>query len=248
MRGVRGRLVIRTVAGLFAATITIFLIAACGGGASGQGASSAGERSAGSSKPAAVVEFVGASVTHGLYASAGQHAYPADVVAALRGRGENVRPRVLAIPGATVRQALTWKIDQPANIVVVHMGSNNFVHNTPLSEFTPPYAALLAALRKASPKADLVCLGEWHRPHIYNRLGNTPEDFDALIADACAKNGGTFEQLDQVYSVASYHGPLSRRTPFGRADLHHPNDAGSAAIAQVVLQGLQQQPPLSSTY
>lgn len=238
---------IRTIAGLFAATVVVALVAACGGPSGGPNPK-AGGGGGKPSKPAAIVQFVGASVTHGLYASAGEHAYPSDVMAALRARRENVRARVLAIPGATVGQALKWRIDQPANIVVVHMGSNNFVQNTPLGEFIPPYAALLAALRKASPRADLVCLGEWHRPFIYNRLGNTPEDFDALIADACAKNGGTFEPLEQIYSVSSYHGPLGHRTPFGRADLHHPNDAGSAAIAQVVLQGLQQQPPLSATY
>jgi lysophospholipase L1-like esterase len=239
------------MSGLFAAVVAISLVAACGGAPaqrSGSQTSNQGGRSAAPSKPAAVVQFVGASVTHGLYATAGDHAYPSDVVAALRGRGVNVRPRVLAIPGATVGQALKWRIDRPANVVVVHMGSNNFVANTPLDQFEPPYAALIGALRKASPKADLVCLGEWHHPLIYNRNGNTPEDFDRVIADVCAQNGGTFEPLEQVYAVASYHGPLGHRTPFGRADLHHPNDAGAAAIAQVVLQGLQQQPPLSATY
>ncbi|MGH7920776.1 MAG: SGNH/GDSL hydrolase family protein [Candidatus Dormibacteraceae bacterium] len=245
--GIRARLRV-SIGGLLAAAVGISLLAGCGGGSAQRSTSPTPSSAASKATPAAIVQFVGASVTHGLYSSGFAHAYPSDVVAALRQRGENVQRRVLAIPGATVGQALTWKIHRPANIVVVHMGSNNFVHNTPLSAFAPLYGSLVDALRKESPKADLVCLGEWHRPFIHNQLGNTPEDFDTIIAADCKENGGTFEPLEQIYAVESYHGPLGRRTPFGRADLHHPNDAGDAAIAQMVLQGLQQQPPLKATF
>ncbi len=198
--------------------------------------------------PVATIEFVGASVTAGWYASSVFAAYPADVVAALQKGGENVQSRILAIPGATVINALSWDLSQPANMVVVQMGSNNFAENQPLSLFTTRYQSLITAIRQGAPKADLVCLGEWHQTGIYDTLGNTPEDFDGVISSECQAAGGTFEALEQVYDIASNHGPLGTRTPFGLADLLHPNDAGDLAIAQVVLQGLQQQPPLSATF
>ena len=198
--------------------------------------------------PVATIEFVGASVTAGWYASSVSAAYPADVVTALQQGGENVQARILAIPGATVIDALGWDLAPAANIVVVQMGSNNFAESQPLSLFTTRYQSLITATRQASPKADLVCLGEWHQTGIYNSLGNTPSDFDGIISSECQAAGGTFEPLQQVYDIPSDHGPLGTRTAFGLADLLHPNDAGDQGIAQMVLQGLQQQPPLSSTF
>ena len=238
---------------LLAAVIATLLVAACSGPTQGNKHTPSPSPSRSPSptptpKRQAAIEFVGASVTAGWYASEVSKAYPTVATAALRLRGEPLTLRVRAIPGATVQDALTWDIHQRANIVIVHMGSNNFAKSDPLNVFTAQYHELITVLRQASPKADLVCLGEWHQPLIPDLRGDTPEDFDAVMSSQCKKVGGTFEPLGQVYAIAGNHGPLGTRTPFGRADLLHPNDVGEVAIAQMVLQGLEQQPPLANTF
>lgn len=199
-------------------------------------------------RPVPTIEFVGASVTAGWYSSGVHHAYPAVVVGALRKGRVHLQSEVRAVPGATVQDSLQWDIHKRVNIVVVQMGSNNFANSTPLTVFAPLYQQLITTLRQASPKADLVCLGQWHESGIDDMNGNTPEDFDDVMRSACEGAGGTFEPLEQVYDVASNHGPLGSRTPFGRRDLLHPNDAGDASIARVVRQGIKKQPPLASTF
>ena len=58
------------------------------------------------------------------------------------------------------------------------------------------------------------------------------------LIDAAAEAGGHFADIAPLYANEAYHGPLGRPTWVGPGDWFHPNDAGHAAIAAVVLRAL----------
>ena len=67
---------------------------------------------------------------------------------------------------------------------------------------------------------------------------HTRDAFDAIIKDACTTQNGAFRALMPLYLNNSFHGPAGRTTFKGPADAFHPNDAGHAAIARLVLDAL----------
>jgi lysophospholipase L1-like esterase len=189
------------------------------------------------------IGFVGASVTRGWYVSAAADAFPQRTSELLAQRGQDVRWTVVARPGATVDVADGWQPPRGENVVVVHIVSNDFLYGTPLAGYRAGYRALLAHVRRASPRARLVCLGDWGRVGAVDRAGIAASGYDRVVSAACARDGGTYVPLNQIYDVPGARGPAAGSSPFGVTDDFHPNDLGQLLIAEAVLQGLDGHPP-----
>lgn len=198
------------------------------------------------SEPAAVpsrVLFVGASVTRGYYSTEAGGAYPAELDHLLIAGGRPVRATIVAHPGARVSEAAAWPLPRGQNIVVIHLVTNDFRRSTPLSAYRASYDRLLEGLRRYSPRARLLCLGDWGPAVAVNEADVAAVDYDAVVKSACQARGGAFVPLSQVYADSRNRGPAGRPTPFGRSDRFHPTDTGQLAIAQTALAGLDGNPP-----
>ncbi len=189
--------------------------------------------------PAALrVQFVGASVTEGWFASSPSHAYPALVVHGLTIGRRRVVKRVVALPGATAESAGTWGLDSPSDLTVVQLATNDYVRSTPVDVFAASYAAVLRRLRAASPHGDIVCLGGWDDPAAVNHLDLTAREYDDIARSACAAEDGRYIDLSAIYLDGRNHGPDGRPTFRGPGDLFHPNDRGHQELASAVLASL----------
>lgn len=190
--------------------------------------------------------FVGASVTRGYYSTAVDYAYPAELDRLLRAGGRPVWATVVAHPGARVAEAAAWPLAGGQDIVVVHLVTNDFRRSTPLGAYRASYDRLLGRLRRGSPRAHLLCLGDWGPPVALNEIGVPAVDYDAVIDAACEDRGGVFVPLSQLYADLWNRGPAGRPTALGPSDAFHPNDAGQLAIARTALAGLDGSPPVEA--
>jgi lysophospholipase L1-like esterase len=192
------------------------------------------------------VAFVGASVTRGWYVTSLEDAYPAVTARLLaRSRDRAVDWSVVARPGAPAAAVLTWELPRDQDIVVLHVVSNDFLYGTPLAEYQTRYRALLHELLAVSPRAQLVCLGDWGKVGAVNRLGASAYTYDTTVSQECSGVGGTYVPLNQDYDVAGARGPRGHPSMFGpaRGDFH-PNDEGDRLIAASVMQGVNGSPPI----
>jgi acyl-CoA thioesterase-1 len=187
----------------------------------------------GSGQPLRVL-FVGASVTEGWFASTKEHTYTELVVKGLSG-GRRVRVTVLARPGITAEGVAQWDLNIPADVVVVQIATNDFGRDLPVDEYSAAYAMMLDRLRAASPKADLICMGAWSDPAQKNHLGVEVADYDLAAQTQCEADGGHYVDISAAYLNAANHGPPGRETFIGKSDVFHPNDAGHAELARLVL-------------
>jgi len=180
--------------------------------------------------------FIGASVTEGWFASAPSRTYTSIVARDLSSRGRRVRTRILARPGALAGEADGWDLAIPSDIIVVQLATNDFVQSLPVVDFASSYTDVLDRLRRASPAADIICMGGWDDPASRNRLGITANDYDIAARSACEAEGGHYVDLSGVYMTGADHGPQGRPTFRGAGDVFHPNDRGHAALAALVLE------------
>jgi hypothetical protein len=174
------------------------------------------------------VAYIGASVTRGWYVTSIEDAYPAVSARMLAtARQRDVAWRVVALPGAPVATVLTWPIPADQDIVVIHVVSDDFLYGTPLDVYGTRYRSLLDKVRAASPKADIVCLGDWGKVGAVNRLGMFAYDYN-----------GDFD-------TPGSRGPVGHPSLFGPAHGDfHPNDLGDRLIAESVVDGIEGRPPV----
>ena len=155
---------------------------------------------------------------------------------------------IQAISGARVRDFLDRRLPPARRLVVVELGSNDWLgyvplgrwRPTPLDRFLAEYERLLARLTAAG--AVPVCLGVWGpSDRGAEPRGGRDEQavsvaaYDAAIAAACSRRGGTFVDLSPVYDTPGSRGPAGRPTPWGVSDATHPNDEGHRMIADLML-------------
>lgn len=192
------------------------------------------------------IAFIGASITRGWYATSVQDAYPAVTARLLaHSRGRAVDWRVVALPGAPVADVLTWHVPQAQDIVVVHVVSNDFLYGTPLPDYQARYHALMGRIRKVSPGAQIVCMGDWGTVGATNQLGTSAYAYDTVVSQECAGVHGTYVPINQDYSVAGARGPAGYPSLFGPTrGTFHPNDLGDRLIANSIMQGLNGSPPV----
>ncbi|MBO0708793.1 MAG: hypothetical protein J2P44_10545 [Candidatus Dormibacteraeota bacterium] len=191
------------------------------------------------------MSFVGASVTRGWYVTSVRNAYPA--VAARIIAGEHGRPvdwKVTALPGAPAARALTWAYPADQDLIVVDIVTNDFLYDTPAASYEAQYTALLQKLRRSSPRAGFVCLGDWGPIGAVDQAGETAYSFDQVVAATCNAFDGVYVPINQIYDVPGARGPLGHPSIVGPArNLFHPNDYGDELIAEAVVSGINGDPP-----
>jgi len=167
---------------------------------------------------------LGDSISAGRYATAQDGTFPALVADKL---GMNLE--LVARSGAKA----AWAIPQlgavaaahPA-LVTIELGTNDVGFNTPADVFAYQYETIVAAV--GGPQTRVLCIGSWL----------PAPSFDAIIAEACERHGGTFVSLVGFYAVNDFHASDGGSSYLGRTDWFHPGDQGHAAIAAAVLSAL----------
>jgi lysophospholipase L1-like esterase len=191
--------------------------------------------------------FVGASITAGVGASDPSRGYAATLVALVQRQVGPVDTMVVAHSGAVAAEALKWDFPANQDLIVVHMGTNDFDHSTPLSAFQPAMHALFDRLRGGSPGASFVCLGVWAGATDVNKAGLHPGAYDSVVQSNCQGAGGSFVSLEGLFPMPALH-PVSERVVIVRDARRlqgnsyvtssevgfHPNDTGHERIASAV--------------
>lgn len=183
------------------------------------------------------VLVVGDSLTFAEGASRPTLGYAFTFVMGLRARGTDAGRYYLlhGISGITTGGMLACMqqmgSNEAADLVVVELGTNDPVYDTPLDAFASDYTRLLAQLRAASPTAHIVALTCWRDPAFVTTSGHAVSAYNAIIADTLARRvSGPQHCIDlgPLYLTPGYHHTSGD-------DTFHPNDDGHAAIAQAIL-------------
>lgn len=193
------------------------------------------------------VLIVGASVSHGLGASAPAHDYASDLGRMLERRtGRTVDLTVWSRPGARVAASDSWLLPRSQRVVIVHLITNDFIDATPLITYQRNLTALLDRVRTTSPGASLLCLGAWEPASAVNRAGIPVLAYDSIEKGDCAGHHASYLSPSPIFQHAAWRGPAGRLTAFGRGDDFHPNNLGHLHLAEAVLAQLQAQRALPS--
>jgi acyl-CoA thioesterase I len=166
---------------------------------------------------------VGDSLAFGRFADTQEDAFPQRVAAATHAQLE-----VLAAPGITTAQLAAQTIPAGGATVVVEAGTNDFLTQTPRKRFAADYEALLAKVKAASPKANLICLTLWIPKDAPGRI--PASSYDATIRRDCSDT----RDIAPLYGAPGMRGPAGRPTFLGPGDDFHPNSNGHAAIARLI--------------
>ena len=167
---------------------------------------------------------LGDSIAAGRYATAADATFPALVAEKL-----GMSLDLIAHSGTKA----AWGVGQTGAVTAAHpalvsieLGTNDVGFNTPADAFASQYDAIVASV--SSPGTRVLCVGSWL----------PSPNFDAIIASACARHGGTFVSLDGFYMVNDFHASDGGSSYLGRTDWFHPGDQGHAAIAAAILSAL----------
>jgi acyl-CoA thioesterase I len=173
---------------------------------------------------AKVYVALGDSISAGRFATA-----PDDVFPALIADKLSMNLKLIARSGAKA----AWALPQLGAVVAAHpalvtieLGTNDVGFSTPPDLFASQYELIVTAV--GGPHTRVLCIGSWL----------PAPSFDAMIAQACARHGGTFVSLEGFYGVNEFHALAGGSTYLGPADWFHPGDQGHAAIAAAVLSAL----------
>lgn len=167
---------------------------------------------------------LGDSISAGRYATASDSTFPA-LVAEKLGMNLDLIARSGTKAAWGVGQAGAVTAAHPA-LVTIELGTNDVGFNTPADAFASQYESIVSAV--ASSGTRVLCIGSWL----------PSPSFDAIIADACGRHGGTFVSLNGFYMVNEFHASDGGSSYLGRTDWFHPGDQGHAAIAAAILSAL----------
>lgn len=167
---------------------------------------------------------LGDSISAGRYATAQDDTFPA-LVAEKLGMNLDLIARSGTKAGWGVTQANAVLAAHPA-LVTIELGTNDVGFNTPVDAFASQYEAIVATV--SASNARVLCVGSWL----------PSPNFDAIMASACERHGGTFVSLDGFYMVDGFHAADGGSSYLGRTDWFHPGDQGHAAIAAAILSAL----------
>lgn len=167
---------------------------------------------------------LGDSISAGRFATAADDTFPA-LVAEKLGMNLDLIARSGTKAAWGAQQANAVVAAHPA-LVTIELGTNDVGFNTPTDAFASQYDAIVNAV--STTNARILCVGSWL----------PSPNFDAIIASACERHGGTFVSLDGFYMVNAFHAADGGSSYLGRADWFHPSDQGHAAIAAAILSAL----------
>lgn len=174
-------------------------------------------------RPAVIVAF-GDSLAAGLGLPQDQ-AFPAQLEAALKARGHNVRVINAGVSGDTASAALKrldWALPEDASAVIVELGGNDALQGIP-PEGTKQ--ALAAILRKLQARGLPVLLAGMEAPR---NMGNDyVEEFRAIYADLA-------KRYDVIFYPFFLEG-AALNDGMMQGDGIHPNAAGVAAIVDNIM-------------
>lgn len=174
------------------------------------------------------VLFVGDSISYGLNAELQDLGFRPLMVDALA-EGGPVQEFHKNRAGATTR-TVSRLVDVPENLdlAVVELGTNDVLDQTAPDEFALSYRSLLDRVHTESPGVPLVCVGTWGS-------ADETDAYNDIIDHECAREGGAFVSLYDLYLIEANRGPAGRDVFGGTSDRFHPNDAGYRAIAEHLL-------------
>ncbi|HET9847015.1 MAG TPA: SGNH/GDSL hydrolase family protein [Candidatus Dormibacteraeota bacterium] len=167
---------------------------------------------------------LGDSISAGRYATASDATFPA-LVAEKLGMNLDLIARSGTKAAWGVGQVGAVTAAHPA-LVTIELGTNDVGFNTPADAFASQYESIVSAV--SSPGIRVLCIGSWL----------PSPNFDAIMAGACERHGGTFVSLDGFYMVNDFHASDGGSSYLGRTDWFHPGDQGHAAIAAAILSAL----------
>ncbi len=186
--------------------------------------------------------ILGASVSHGLGASAPSHDYASDLARMLRQQtGRRVELTVWSHSGARIAASDGWSLPRGQQVVIVQLITNDFIDATPLLVYQQDLGALIDRVRATSPRASLLCLGAWEPAYAVNRVGIPVVAYDSIERHSCAAHGGSFLSPSPIFQHTAWRGPAGRLTAFGRGDDFHPNNQGHLHLADAILAQLRRQ-------
>jgi lysophospholipase L1-like esterase len=187
------------------------------------------------------IEGLGDSLWYGYYATNANESFRALIERHYGARNVDPKgPLTSASPGhgpgansvAAALAAGTLSV-QPASLLVVQLGDNDFGLGHTLSQFTTDYGNMIRlARREVGPATPMICLGVWSIAGFKNSAGVTSNQYDAVIQRLCAAQNGAFLSLQPyAYDVNTPGTP----TYLGPADGFHPSTVGHARIAAAIL-------------
>jgi len=186
------------------------------------------------------VLFFGDSITQGQHTDDFGFDFTWQVILGLRAKSPTNAQQYLmdGVGGVTTGdflahlQALKLHPSQ-AQLIVLELGTNDYLQAVPLATMQQDLAALLAYLVADNPQARLVALNVWSNPATPNSAGIPVSQYDSVISQVAAtwsgSRGSAMVDISTMFLTPDYHWPP------GSPDTFHPNDAGHVAIAQAVV-------------
>lgn len=165
------------------------------------------------------VLFVGDSITYGRLATSPAQDFVSLVTTGLDQHGP-VSRKVEAVSGVTVGYFKNRVFPAAQDLEIVELGTN--IRAEPVPGFAADYKKLMVSVRRRSPHALVICLSPW-RP---DRTVAMIAPYTDAVRSQC---DGTFVNINGL----AHHPALIG------ADHFHPNNAGHAAIAKVVLAAIK---------
>ena len=152
-----------------------------------------------------------------------RESYPAQLEAALRGRGINARVTNAGVSGDTTaagRQRIGFVLDgldQPPDLAIVELGGNDLLRGIPPAETRDNLDAILAELRQR--RIPVLLMGMRAPPNLGAAF---VEEFDGLYRDLAAKHGAAL--------VPFFLEPVWDKPALIQADRVHPTAEGIEAL------------------
>lgn len=167
----------------------------------------------------------GDSLSQGRFATLAEEAYVPLVETALSKRGP-VETDIIGDSGNTTTDVLPSVTSKRYDFIILELGTNDAGEEN--RAFAQDYPKMVKALRKASPKAALLCTGSWQTNY---RAGMV----DPTIQKVCTDNGGRYVRLNPLFNDAATRGPDKKMGAYGLGDTFHPNSVGHRRIADGLL-------------
>ena len=202
---------------------SLLLVVACGDSGNGNARKADGE----SETPFVLVAF-GDSLTAG-YGLPDEETFPAQLEAALKARGHNVRVINAGVSGDTTASGLArldWSVGPEAQAVIVALGANDMLRGVPPAETRKNLDEILTRLE--ARKLPVLLAGMRAIPGMGGIFGH---EFDTIYKEMAKKHGVLFYPF--------FLNDVALRGALNQNDNMHPNAQGVAVIVRNILPDVE---------